>query len=76
MKMETLKCWPKEDLIRKNLPHSEWCVKNSWEVNTVNPRLGEFASGDEFHRYSSLDREIQFSAGADSSQGHHLLHRN
>lgn len=41
MKMETAKYWLKADLTRKNLHHSEWCVRNSWEINTVNPRLGE-----------------------------------
>ena len=56
--------------------HSDWCVNNSWEVSTVNPELGEFASGEKLHRCSSpLARGIQFSTGADSSQGHHLLHR-
>lgn len=61
--MEKDKCWPKENLTggkkekKKNLHHSEWCVKNSWEVNTVNPRLGELASGEKFHKCSSpLDR--------------------
>lgn len=79
--MEKAKCWPKEKLTRKKkkkkpLHHSEWCVNNSWEVSTVNPELGEFASGEKLHRCSSpLARGIQFSTGADSSQGRHLLHR-
>ena len=66
----------KKEKIKKPLHHSEWCVNNSWEVSTVNPELGEFASGEKLHRCSSpLARGIQFSTGADSSQGPHLLHR-
>lgn len=51
----------------KILQNSEWCLKHSWEVNTVNPRLG-VASGEAFHRCSPLDRGIQFSTGADSTK--------
>lgn len=62
--MGKAKCWPKENLTRKKKNkktpkkktsyHSQWCVKNSWDVNTVNPRLGEFPSGEKFHRCSSI----------------------
>ena len=51
----------------KILQHSEWYLRHSWEVNTVNPRLG-VASGETFHRCSPLDRGIQFSTEADSAK--------
>jgi hypothetical protein len=74
-KIEKVKYWPKETLIRKRKSHlSDCCVKNSWELNTANPRLGDSASGEKFHRCNSQShRGILISTGTDSNQGHHLL---